>query len=77
MYSSSRLRKSTLTVTATRAAGTVLSQAKAQTITAYGPLPTTSLQITLIQGADKKWRFCTVNPMTDTGAPDDQSVPLL
>ena len=66
----------TLTVTATRPAGAVMSRSGKQ-ISAYGARPLTSLQIMLTFGADKKWRFCTVEAMSDAGAPDDPSVPLL
>jgi hypothetical protein len=67
----------TLDVTATRAAEPVLSQSKAAPISTFQPLPATALQITLFQGSDKKWRFCTVDAWSDTGAADDPSVPLL
>jgi hypothetical protein len=66
-----------LDVTATRAAEPVLSRSKATPISTFQPLPATALEITLYQGADKKWRFCTVNTWSDTGDDEDPSVPLL
>jgi hypothetical protein len=66
-----------LDVTATRAAEPVLSQSNAAPISTFQPLPATALEITLHQGSDKKWRFCTVNAWSDTGEDDDPSVPLL
>ncbi|MFG1609795.1 hypothetical protein [Actinoplanes sp. NPDC049265] len=66
----------TLNVTASRPAEVVMSRSGRQ-ITAYDTLAVTPLQITLMQGADRKWRFCTVDAMSDAGAPDDPSVPLL
>jgi hypothetical protein len=66
-----------LDVTAIRAAEPVLSQSTATPISAFQPLPATALEITLYQGADKKWRFCTVNTWSDTGEGGDPSVPLL
>jgi hypothetical protein len=67
----------TLAVTATRPVETVLSRTGAKPITVFGALPPTDLLITLYRGADTKWRFCTVEPRGDSGAPDDGSVPLL
>jgi hypothetical protein len=66
-----------LDVTVTRAAEPVLSQSKATVISTFTALPAIPLEITLYQGTDKKWRFCTVNAWSDTGAADDPSVPLL
>ena len=67
----------TLAVTASRPAEPVLSRSKATPISAFDALPATALQITLNQGADKKWRFCTVNAWSDTGEAGDPSVALL
>jgi hypothetical protein len=67
----------TLAVTATRPVETVLSRAGAKPITVFDALPPTDLLITLYRGADTKWRFCTVEPRGDSGAPGDASVPLL
>ena len=68
--------KVVLNVTASRPAEVVMSRTGKQ-ISTFDQLPPTSLQITLQQGTDLKWRFCNVNAMADTGAPDDPSVPLL
>ena len=65
-----------LNVTASRPAEVVLSRTGKQ-INTFDTLPATGLQITLQQGADLNWRFCTVDSMADYGAPDDPSVPLL
>ena len=46
-------------------------------INTFAAMPVTSLQITLMRGADQKWRFCTVDATSDSGAPDDPSLPLL
>jgi hypothetical protein len=67
----------TLDVSATRSSESVLSRSKATPISAFDALPTTALRITLNQGTDKRWRFCTVNAWSDTGEPDDPSVALL
>jgi hypothetical protein len=66
----------TLDVTVSRPAETVVSRTGKQ-ITAFAALPSTALQITLWRAADNKWRFCTVAAASDSGAPDDPSVPLL
>lgn len=66
-----------LDVTVTRAAEPVLSQKKGTPISTFAALPPTPLEITLYQGTDKKWRLCTVNAWSDTGAADDPSVALL
>jgi hypothetical protein len=67
-----------LDVTVQRPAEAVVSRSGAKQIGSYDALPaSTALQITLQQGADTKWRFCTVNALDDTGASDDPSVPLL
>ena len=68
--------KVVLNVTASRPAEVVLSRTGKQ-INTFDALPATGLQITLQQGADLNWRFCTVDSMADYGAPDDPSVPLL
>jgi hypothetical protein len=65
-----------LEVTASRPGEPVLDRRGTQ-ITAFAPLPPTALQITLDRGVDRRWRFCTVEAVTDSGAPDDPSVPLL
>jgi hypothetical protein len=67
----------TLDVTASRPAEPVLAGPKATVISSFAALPPTSLQITLVRGADNKWRFCTVNAIADTGDGSDPSVPLL
>jgi hypothetical protein len=66
-----------LDVTATRAAEPVLSRSTATPISTFQPLAATTLEITLDQGADKRWRFCRVNTWSDTGEDEDPSVPLL
>ena len=50
-----------LDVTASRPGEPVLDHQGKQ-ISTFGPLPQTSLQITLNRGRDQKWRFCTVDP---------------
>ena len=65
-----------LEVTASRPGEPVLDRHGTQ-ITAFQPLPPTALQISLDRGADHRWRFCTVEPVSDSGAPGDPSVPLL
>jgi len=67
----------TLDVTASRPAEAVLSRGTGNLqISAFDALPPTALRITLIKGADSKWRFCTVNVTADTGESGDPSVPL-
>jgi hypothetical protein len=66
----------TLDVTASRPTEPVLDRKRKQ-VTTFEALPQTSLQITLNRGSDQKWRLCTVDAMTDAGAPDDPSVALL
>ncbi|AGL16181.1 hypothetical protein [Actinoplanes sp. N902-109] len=66
-----------LDVTVQRPAEPVMSRSGAVQIGSYDPLPAgTALQITLRQGSDAKWRFCTIDALDDSGAPDDPSVPL-
>lgn len=66
-----------LTVIASRPAEPVLSRAKATTISTFDAYPQSALQITLDLGADKRWRFCSVESAADAGATDDPSVPLI
>lgn len=65
-----------LDVTASRPAETVVSRTGAP-ITTFDQLAPTALQITLLQGSDGGWRFCTINAQSDTGADDDPSLALL
>jgi len=65
-----------LDVTASRPGEPVLDR-RGKQINTFGPLPQTSLQITLNRGSDLRWRFCTVESTADAGAPDDPSVALL
>jgi hypothetical protein len=65
-----------LEVTASRPSEPVIDR-RGTRISAFDPLPPTALQISLDRGVDRRWRFCTVEPVTDSGAPDDPSVPLL
>jgi hypothetical protein len=67
----------TIDVTAYRAVEPVLSRSKATQISAFPALPPTALRVTLQRGGAGKWRFCTVNAATDSGADEDPSVPLL
>lgn len=67
----------TLDVTASRPAEPVLAGPQATVISSFAALPPTSLRITLVRGADTKWRFCTVDATTDSGDGNDPSVPLL
>ncbi|MFI7597443.1 hypothetical protein [Actinoplanes sp. NPDC049681] len=69
--------KVVLAVTVSRPAEPVLSRSGAVRIGAFDQLPPTALQITLLKGADGRWRFCTVDAESDSGADDDPSVPLL
>ena len=67
-----------LDVVAARPAEPVVSRASgAPTISTFTAFPATNLQVTLDRGTDGKWRFCTVEARTDSGAPDDPSVPLI
>jgi hypothetical protein len=66
-----------LDVVAARPAEPVLSRAGARTISTFDAFPPQSLQITLDRGADKRWRFCSVESAADEGATDDPSVPLI
>jgi hypothetical protein len=65
-----------LSVTASRPQEAVVSRA-GRPITVFAAMPSTPLQITLFRAADNKWRFCMVDALSDSGAPDDPSVPLL
>ncbi|MFI5934222.1 hypothetical protein [Actinoplanes sp. NPDC051494] len=66
-----------LDVTVQRPAEPVVSRSGGAVISSYDALTTgTALQITLLRGGDAKWRFCTVDALDDSGAPDDPSVPL-
>ncbi|MEU4218836.1 hypothetical protein [Actinoplanes sp. NPDC026623] len=65
-----------LDVTASRPAETVVSRTGVP-ITTFDQLAPTALQITLLQGSDGGWRFCTINAQSDTGADDDPSLALL
>jgi hypothetical protein len=65
-----------LNVTASRPQELVVSRT-GKPITVFAAMPPTALQITLFRAADNKWRFCMVDALSDSGAPDDPSVPLL
>jgi hypothetical protein len=69
--------EATLSVTASRPAETVVSRLKGTPIASFDVLPQTDLRITLFRGSDNKWRFCTVNAVSDTGDAEDPSIPLL
>jgi len=66
-----------LQVIASRPAEPVLSRANVKTISTFGAYPQSALQVTLDLGADKHWRFCSIESTTDAGAADDPSVPLI
>jgi hypothetical protein len=66
-----------LDVVGGRPAEPVLSRAKGTTISTFSAYPQSSLQVTLDLGADKRWRFCSVESSADAGATDDPSVPLI
>ena len=66
-----------LEVIAARPAEPVVSRANGKTISTFDAYPPSSLQVTLDLGADKKWRFCSVENTADAGATDDPSVPLI
>jgi hypothetical protein len=65
-----------LNVTASRPQEAVVSR-NGKPITVFAAMPSTPLQITLFRAADSKWRLCMVDALSDSGAPDDPSVPLL
>jgi hypothetical protein len=66
----------TVKVIASRPAEPVVGRNGRQ-FTQFQALPQTEMLITLDRGADGKWRFCSVNPWSDVGSPDDPSLPLL
>jgi hypothetical protein len=66
-----------LQVIAARPAEPVVSRANGKTISTFDAYPQSALQVTLDLGADKRWRFCTVENAIDAGAIDDPSVPLI
>ena len=66
-----------LQVIAARPAEPVVSRANGKTISTFDAYPQSTLQVTLDLGADKHWRFCSVESSTDAGATDDPSVPLI
>ena len=66
-----------LTVVAGRAAEPVVSRTGGKTITSFAAYPPGILHVTLDKGADKRWRFCDVQPVGDASSPDDPSVPLV
>ena len=66
-----------LRVIASRPAEPVLSRAEGKTISTFDAYPQSALQVTLDLGADRRWRFCSVESATDAGATDDPSVPLI
>jgi hypothetical protein len=64
-----------LYVTASRPAEQVVSRTNPKvTITAWDALPQSSLEVTLDQGADGKWRYCTIERVPDEA---DPAIPLL
>ncbi|MGX6607317.1 hypothetical protein ACWKSP_35100 [Micromonosporaceae bacterium Da 78-11] len=65
-----------LTVTGSRPAEPVLDR-KGKQVNTFEALPPTNLEITLNRGSDQKWRFCSVESITDVTAPEDSSVALL
>lgn len=69
--------RATLDVTAARAAEPVLSRAAKVAVTTYNAVPPTNLRIGLSQGADRRWRLCTVQSYADSGTSDDPSIPLI
>jgi len=66
-----------LTVVAGRAAEPVVSRTAQKTITTFAPYAPEALHVTLNKGADNRWRFCDVQPISDMTSPDDPSVPLV
>ena len=66
-----------LQVIAARPAEQVVSRANGKTISTFDAYPQSTLQVTLDLGADKRWRFCSVENTVDAGATDDPSVPLI
>ncbi|GIF23478.1 hypothetical protein Ate02nite_62080 [Paractinoplanes tereljensis] len=64
-------------VIASRPAEPVLSRTGAKVISTFNAYPQSTLQVTLDLGADKRWRFCSVQAATDEGSTDDPSVPLI
>jgi hypothetical protein len=64
-----------LMVTAARPGEPVLSRGKGSvTIGRYSAVPAASFEVTLDQGADGKWRYCTIENQPDE---TDAAVPLL
>ena len=66
-----------LQVIAARPAEPVVSRANGKAISTFDAYPQSALQVTLDLGADKHWRFCSIENAADSGATDDPSVPLI
>jgi hypothetical protein len=67
----------TLMVVASRPAEPVLSRAGAKTVSTFDAYPQGTLEVTLDLGADKRWRFCTIEANGDPAGATDASVPLI
>lgn len=65
-----------LTVNASRPAEPVVDR-KGKQVNTFEAMPQTALEITLNRGSDQKWRFCSVESITDVTASEDTSVALL
>lgn len=67
----------TLVVVAGRPAEPVLSRVGAKTVATFAAFPPSVLEVTLDQGADQRWRFCTIQASGDPTGDTDASVPLI